>query len=58
MYYPPTSEASKGGSKFNRKKKSPLYDVKEFVRLSVINFDPDCLGTGKTDWAKKKFGHI
>ena len=37
-YNPPASEASKGGNKFNLKKKStyPLYVVKEFVRLSVI----------------------
>ena len=37
-YNPPASKASKGGNKFNLKKKStnPLYVVKEFVRLSVI----------------------
>ena len=32
---------------------TPVYGVKEFVRLSVINFDPNYLRTGKTEWAKK-----
>ena len=31
---------------------TPVYGVKEFVRLSVINFDPNYLGTGKTEWAE------
>ena len=29
---------------------TPVYGVKEFVRLSVVNFDLNYLGTGKTEW--------
>ena len=29
-----------------------VYGVKEFVFLSVTNFDPNHLGTGWTEWAK------
>ena len=36
-----------------RKKHTPVYGVKEFVCLSVGNFDPNYLKTGKTEWAKK-----
>ena len=31
---------------------TPVYSVKEFVCLSVTNFDPNYLRTGKTEWAK------
>ena len=31
---------------------TPVNGVKEFVRLSVVNFDPHYLGTGKTEWAE------
>ena len=50
-FYPPASEASNGISKFNCKKKS-VYGVKEFVRLSVVNFVPNYLRIGKTEWAE------
>ena len=30
----------------------PVYGVIEFVCLSVINFDPNYLRTGRTEWAE------
>ena len=30
---------------------TPIYGVKEFVCLSVTNFDPNYLVTGRTEWA-------
>ena len=32
---------------------TPLYGVKEFVCLSFTNFDPNYLGTGRTEWAER-----
>ena len=40
-YNPPASEASRG-----------VYGVIEFVFLSVTNFDPNYLGTGRTELAE------
>ena len=31
---------------------TPAYGVKEFVCLSVINFDPNLLRSGKKEWAE------
>ena len=31
---------------------TPVYGVKEFVRLYVTNFDPNYLATGQTEWAE------
>ena len=48
----PCKGSKYGGSKFNLKKKSthpPLYGVKEFVCLSVTNFDINYLRTGKIE---------
>ena len=28
------------------------------VRLSAVNFDPNYLRTGKTEWANKNLGHL
>ena len=33
-----------------------MYGVKEFVRLSVIKFDPNYLRTGKIEWAEIVLG--
>ena len=32
-----------------------VYGVKEFVRLSVVNFDPNFLETGKIESTEKNF---
>ena len=37
---------------------TPVNDVKKFVRLSVTNFDPNYLGTGRREWAEKFLGHL
>ena len=34
-----------------------VFDVKEFVCLSVTKFDPNYLRTGKTEWAEIFLGH-
>ena len=31
---------------------TPVQNVKEFVCFSVVNFDPNYIGTGKTKWAE------
>ena len=37
---------------------TPVYGVEEFVCLSVINFDPNYLRTGRTEWAEFFLGHL
>ena len=37
---------------------TPVYGVKEFIHLSVVNFDPNYLGTGKTEWAENYWGDL
>ena len=37
---------------------TPINGVKEFVCLSVTKFDPNFLGTGRTEWPKKILGHL
>ena len=55
-FYPPASKGSKGGSKFNWKKKSTYPCIWcQRICLSVVNSDPNYLRTGKTEWAKQKF---
>ena len=34
---------------------TPVYGVKEFVCLSVVNFYPNYFRTGRTEWAEKNF---
>ena len=52
---PPVSEASREVANSTKRKNplTPVYGVKEFVRLSVClsvtNFDPNYLRTGKTE---------
>ena len=60
MCYPPASEASREVANLTERKNphTPVHGVKNFVRLSVINFNPNYLRTGKTEWANKKFGHL
>ena len=43
IYNPPASEASRELANLTERKNphTPVYDVKEFVCLSVINFDPN-----------------
>ena len=51
---PTTSEASREVANLTRKNLyTPVYGVKEFVCLSVVNFEPNYLRTGRTQWAKK-----
>ena len=56
---PPVSKASREVANLTEKKSNiPVYGVKEFVCLSVTNFDPNYL-TGRTEWAeifKDNFG--
>ena len=64
----PASEASREVANLTERKnlKTPVYGVKEFVCLSVclsaclsvINFDPNYLRTGKTEWAEIFLGHL
>ena len=49
----PASEASREVANLIERKNTPVYGVKEFVHLSVLNFDPNDLRTGVTEWAKK-----
>ena len=54
----PCKRSEQGGSKFNLKKKSThprIWCQRNClsVCLSVVNFDPNYLRTGKTEWAKK-----
>ena len=51
--YPPASEARWEVANLTERKNlhTPVYGVK-FVCLSVINFDPNYLGTCKTDFTK------
>ena len=48
---PPASEASREVANLTERKNThtPVYGVKEFVCLSVTNFDPNYLGTGRTE---------
>ena len=50
----PASEASKEVANLTWRKNlhTPLYGVKEFVCLSVTNFDLNYLRTGKIEWAE------
>ena len=56
---PPASQASREVANLTERKNlhTPVYGVKEFVCLSVClsvaNFVPDYLRTGRTEWAKK-----
>ena len=51
IFCPPGSEASREVLDFffQLNLLTPVYGVKEFVRLSVTKFDPNYLRTGKTD---------
>ena len=35
-----------------------MYGVKEFVCLSVTNFDTNFRGTGQTEWTEIYLGHL
>ena len=55
LIYPPASEASREVANFTERKNlhTPVCGVKDFVCLPVSqNFDPNYLGTGKTEWAE------
>ena len=53
IYNPSASNASREVANLNeRKNPQTVYGVKEFVCLSVTNFDPNYLGTGRTEWAE------
>ena len=51
QYYPPASKARREKANATERKNlhTPVYGVKEFVCLSVTNFDPNYLRTGKTE---------
>ena len=55
-FYTPASEARKEEANLTERKNlhTPVYGVKEFVCLSVcqdaMNFDPNYLRTGRTEW--------
>ena len=54
--YPTASEASREVENFDWRKKHTLTRIlcQNFVRLSVTNFDPNYLRTGRIEWAEKK----
>ena len=54
---PPASKGSREVANLTERKKStyPVYGIKEFVCLSVLNFDPKYLRTGWTEWAQNFF---
>ena len=56
----PYEQSKKGSSKFNWKKNphTPVNGVKEFVCLSLVNFDPNHLKTGRTEGAENKFATL
>ena len=56
----PASEASREVANLTEKKNppTPVYGVQEFVCLSVTNFDPNYLGTGRTEWAEFFLQHL
>ena len=51
LFYPPVSEASREVANLTVRKNphTSVYGVKECVCLSVANFDPNYLGTGRTE---------
>ena len=51
LIYPPVSKASREVANLNERKNphTHIYGVKEFVCLSITNFDPNNLGTGKRE---------
>ena len=52
--HPPASKARREVANLTERKNlhTPVYGVKEFVCLSVVNFDPNYLRTGKREWAE------
>ena len=54
-YNPPGSKASRELANSTERKNlhTPVCGVKEFVCMSVLNFNPNYLRTGITEWAKK-----
>ena len=52
---PPASKARREVANLIERKNlhTPIYGVKEFVHLSVINFDPNYLRTGRTECSQK-----
>ena len=57
------SPASKGSREvanltWRKNLHTPVYGVKEFVCLSVMNFDPNYLRTGKIEWAEIFWGYL
>ena len=54
VFYPPASKVSREVANLTERKNphTPVYGVKEFVRLSVTNFDPNYLGTGRVKSAE------
>ena len=58
--YPPASKANREAANLTERKNphTPVYGVKEFVCLSIINFDPNYLRTGRTEWADIILGHL
>ena len=48
--YPPASKAGREVANLTEENPpTPVFVVKEFVRQSVINFDPNYLRTGRTE---------
>ena len=54
-YNPPGSEVCRKLANSTERKNlpTPVCGVKECVYMSVLNFNPNYLRTGKTEWAKK-----
>ena len=52
VVHPPASEASRVVANLIERKNqhTPVYGAKEFACLSVSNFDPNYLRTGRTEW--------
>ena len=60
LFYPPTSKARREVANLTEKKNphTPVNGVKEFVCLSLVNFDPNHLKTGRTEGAENKFATL
>ena len=59
MFYPVASKASREVANLTVRKNphTSVYGVKECVCLSVANFDPNYLGTGRTELTEIFLGH-
>ena len=58
--FPPCGKASREVANLTERinPHTPVYGVKAFVCLYVLNFGPNYLKTGRTEWAEIVLGHL